>query len=98
MEQRADDALQSAKDIHAAWIQHVNAVKLALELITNICSVDADDEADGEAVSAVAAAAHAAVVEAGIIPHVNLNPRCVTMRFRRYVGPCFPRCLSWFGP
>ena len=72
LESAADAALAQAKAGHAAWTAHVAAVKTALEMITNVCSSDADvDVDDTPATGAVSSAAHAAMLEAGIIGNVR---------------------------
>jgi hypothetical protein len=65
LEATADDALSAAKEGHAAWSARVAAMKIALEMITNVCTSDADvsDSLAGKAM-------HAAIVESGLVAMV----------------------------
>jgi hypothetical protein len=66
LEGSADDALAAAKEGHSAWSAHVSAMKVALEMITNACTSDADtkDTSAGKAM-------HAAIVDAGLVAMVR---------------------------
>lgn len=74
MEAAADDALEAAKAAHSAWAASMGGLKLALEIVTNMC---ADGEGEGEAPDAASLAAHAAVAGSGIVPGVS---GCVCVR------------------